>query len=320
MEFDQLETFLVVASKLGFHRAAAVLHVSQPAVSARIKALEHSLGVRLFERTPKELTLTQAGRVLQPHAERLLTKASEARKAMEKLHTVHGGSLQIAAAFSISAYFLPDVLKRFQRAQPDVTVTIRSGHSKEVLEMVLSGKADIGLARSLQHPEIETLSLHDDPLMLVASPAQAPKTRRARLEEVASWPLIFFDHGGSDWTLAHGLFRSHGQVPNIAFEVDSIETAKRMVERGVGFAFLPHLAVGRELRRGRLSAIKIQDVEPVHRSLDVIHLRDHRLRSQALAFLQSVRETVSEVYAFSATAKSPKQTIAKQTIAKQAIA
>src|SRR2546426_4859700 len=140
--------------------------------------------------------------------------------------------------------------------------------------MVLRAEAEIGLARSLHHPEVETLSLRDDPLILVARPAAWPRReRRARLEEGADRPLVFFDRGSSDWTLTPGLFRRAGLVPNVALEVETIETAKRMVERGVGFAFLPHLAVGRELRRRTLAAIEIVDAEPISRSLDVIHPR-----------------------------------------------
>src|SRR2546430_14988713 len=105
-------------------------------------------------------------------------------------------------------------------------------------------------------------TLFRSPLILVARPAAWPgRERRARLEEVADRPLVFFDRGSSDWTLTHGLFRRAGLVPNVALEVETIETAKRMVERGVGFAFLPHLAVGRELRRRTLAAIEIVDAE-----------------------------------------------------------
>src|SRR5437763_12202534 len=137
-------------------------------------------------------------------------------------------------------------------------ITVRSGHSKEVLEMVLGGQAEIGLARSLQHPAVETLSLRDDPLVLVARPdSQVARARRARLEDVAGQPLIFFDRGSSDWTLTHGLFRRAGLVPNVVLEVETIETAKRMVERGVGFAFLPHLAGVRVLGRRHLAAFEI---------------------------------------------------------------
>ena len=210
---------------------------------------------------------------------------------MHELKPASGGPLQIAAALSISVYFLPDVLKRFQRAHPKVIIAIRPGHSKEVLEMVLNEEAEIGLARSLQHPMIETISLRDDPLLLVAHPVQGPtRARHARLEQVAAWPLIFYERGSSDWTLTHSLFRRAGLVPNIAFEVDTIETAKRMVERGLGVAFLPQLAVGREIRAGKLLAIKLLDAEPLRRSLDVIHPRQRPLRGQAQAFLRALKE------------------------------
>ena len=294
MEIDQLTTFVAVATVGGFHRAAETLRVSQPAVSARIKALEDSLGSPLFARSRSGLTLTEAGRILRPYAEQLLKTASQARQAVHELKPASGGPLQIAAALSISVYFLPDVLKRFQRAHPKVIIAIRPGHSKEVLEMVLNEEAEIGLARSLQHPMIETISLRDDPLLLVAHPVQGPtRARHARLEQVAAWPLIFYERGSSDWTLTHSLFRRAGLVPNIAFEVDTIETAKRMVERGLGVAFLPQLAVGREIRAGKLLAIKLLDAEPLGRSLDVIHPRQRPLRGQAQAFLRAIKEAAA---------------------------
>jgi DNA-binding transcriptional LysR family regulator len=298
VEIDQLETFLAVATFGGFHRAAEALRVSQPAISARIKALEQSLSVTLFARSRSGLTLSDAGRTLRPYAEQLLRTASLARQAVHEQQPGKGGPLEIAAALSISVYFLPDVLKRFNRVHPKITITIRSGHSKEVLDMVLGEEVEIGLARSLQHPEVETISLRDDPLLLMANPAHGPKhTRRSHLEQVASWPLIFYERGSSDWTLTTGLFRRAGLVPNVALEVDSIETAKRMVERGLGMAFLPQMAVGQEIRRGKLAIVKILDAEPLGRSLDVIHPRHRPLRSEAQAFLRIVRETINQASA-----------------------
>src|SRR5881409_3480928 len=266
MEIPQVEAFLAVGTFGGFRRAAEALRLTQPAVSARIRALEDSLSVRLFERGKHGMALSAAGR-----------------------------ALRLAAVLSICTYLLPDVLKRFQTAYPKVLITVRSGHSKEVLEMVLRAEAEIGLARSVHHPEVETVSLRDDPLILVARPAAWPgRERRARLEEVADRPLIFFDRGSSYWTLTHGLFRRAGLVPNVALEVETIETAKRMVERGVGFAFLPHLAVGRELRRRTLAAIEIVDAEPISRSLDVIHPRARPLSGEARALLGVLRSALAQ--------------------------
>ncbi|MBI2460019.1 MAG: LysR family transcriptional regulator [Candidatus Rokubacteria bacterium] len=296
MEIGQVEAFVAVVTFGGFRRAAEALRLTQPAVSARIKTLEGALGVALFERGQAGLALSAAGRALRPHAEQLLRAVALARQAVHDLRPSSGGALQIAASLSICTYLLPDVLKRFQAARPAVMVTVRSGHSKEVLEMVLRGEAEVGLARSLHHPAVETVSLRDDPLLLVVHPTHpAARARRARLEEVADRPLIFFDRGSSDWTLSHGLFRRAGLVPNVVLEVETIETAKRMVERGLGLAFLPQLAVAGDLRRGALVEVRILDAEPLSRSLDAIHPRDRSLSEEALALLRVLRATVSEV-------------------------
>src|SRR5207244_9911531 len=151
-----------------------------------------------------------------------------------------------------------------------------------------------GLARSLHHPEVETVSLRDDPLVLVAGAGARLPTGRVTLQDVAGQALVFFDRGSSDWTLTHGLFRRAGLVPNVVLEVETIETAKRMVERGMGLAFLPHLAVVNEIRRRRLLSLELSDAEPLSRSLDVIHPRQRPLSHEALALLKTLRAAVGE--------------------------
>src|SRR6266550_2070889 len=258
VEIGQVEAFLAVGTFGGFRRAADALRVTQPAISARIRALEQSLGVPLFVRSQTGLSLSASGRAFRPHAEQLLHAVALARQAVHDLRPASGSALQIAAALSICTYVLPDVLKRFQAAHPKVMITVRSGHSKEVLEMVLGGQAEIGLARSLQHPDVETLSLRDDPLVLVARPdSHIARARRVRPADVAAQPLIFF-------------------------------------ERGMGLAFLPHLAVVNEIRRRRLLGIELSDAEPLSRSLDVIHPRQRPLSHEALALLKTLRAAVGE--------------------------
>src|SRR3989442_11443239 len=139
MEIPQVEAFLAVGTFGGFRRAAAALRLTQPAVSARIRALEDSLGVRLLERGRHGhgLALSAAGRALRPHAEQVLHAVALARQAVHDIRPASGGAIQIAAVLSICTYLLPDVLKRFQTAHPDVMITLRSGHSQEGLDIVL---------------------------------------------------------------------------------------------------------------------------------------------------------------------------------------
>lgn len=287
MEIDQLETFLAVGTYGGFHKAAAALRISQPAVSARIRALENSLGVKLFARVGGTLSVSAAGKALRPHAAQLLRDVSRARQAVHELQPSARGTLSVAAALSVCTYFLPDVMKDYQAANPKVMVSLRSGTSVQVLKMVLDGEAEVGVARSLNHPEVETITLRDDPLILVGHPKHpAAQRRRVRLEDVETMPLIFFDRGSSDWTLTQSLFRRVGQLPNTVLEVETIEAAKRMVERKLGLSFLPQIAVIHELRKGKLVAVEITDAEVLQRNLDVIYPRHRALSRDALKLLE----------------------------------
>jgi DNA-binding transcriptional LysR family regulator len=287
MEIDQIETFLAVGTYGGFHRAAAALRISQPAVSARIRALEDSLDVKLFSRVRGTLSVSPAGKALRPHAEQLLRDVAKARQAVHELQPSSGGTLSIAAALSVCTYFLPDVMKNYQAANPKVMVSLRSGTSVQVLKMVLDGEAEIGVARSLNHPEVETMTLRDDPLILVGHPRHpAAQRRHVRLEDVETMPLIFFDRGSSDWTLTQSLFRRAGQLPNTVLEVETIEAAKRMVERKLGLSFLPQIAVIHELRKGKLVAVEIENSEVLRRNLDVIYPRRRALTRDAQNLLE----------------------------------
>jgi LysR family transcriptional regulator, low CO2-responsive transcriptional regulator len=295
MELDQIETFLAVASSGGFHKAAVALRVSQPAVSARIHMLEESLGARLFVRFHGGVTLSPAGKALRPHAEGLLRKVTEARQAVHQEKSEAAGVLSIGAGLSISTYLLPDVLKKYQAIQPRVMVSVRSGNSMQVLKMVIDGEVDLGLARSLVHPEVDTISLRDDPLLLIGHPTHpAARKKRLKLQDVEELPLIFYDRGSSDWTLTNGLFRRAGLLPNIVLEVETIEACKRMILRELGLGFLPKLSVREELEKGKLRAIEITDAEILHRSLDVIRSRRRGLSASGLEFLELLRAATQE--------------------------
>jgi DNA-binding transcriptional LysR family regulator len=307
MEIVQLETFLAVATYGGFHRAAEALRISQPAVSARISTLEEGLGTRLFERDHGKFSLSLAGKALRPHAEQVLRQVAIARQAVHELHPIAGGSLPIAASLSICTYLLPEVLKKYQESHPNVVVSVRSGNSAQVLKMVLDGEVDLGLARSLNHPEVETIQLRDDPLILVGHPGHPALARRkVRLEELESMPIISYDRGSSDWTLMNGLFRRDGLLPNIVLEVETIEACKRMVLRKLGLAFLPQIAVVEELRRGRLCPLEITDAEPLRRSLDVILPRRRPLSKSAKELVAGLREAAQTPVKLAPARKKPR--------------
>ena len=282
---------MAVATYGSFAKAAASMFLTQPSVSARVQGLEGALGRRLFERTGRGVRLTRAGGVFLPIAERLLKTVVEGRQALEAAQSSEGGLVTIAAALSVSTYLLPEIVKGFRDEHPAARVSIRSGHSRDVLRMVLDQEAEIGLARGLRHPAVHTARLGRDEIILVAPPSHAFAHRReVRLAEVAGQPLILFDKGSSDWVLITGFFRRGGLLPNVVLELEGIEAAKKMVEKDIGITMLPQLAVRQELQTRSLVHVRISDAPSLGRHVDLVYRREGTLSEIARAFRRHVQE------------------------------
>ena len=136
MLFGQVQAFSEVARTGNVSRAAESLYVTQPALTARIQALEKELGETLFVRTGRGVRLTDAGRVFLPNAERAVQSIEDGRQALSDLRSASAGRLALGAAPAVSTYVLPPVLKRFANLHPRVDVAVSTGHSEEILAMV----------------------------------------------------------------------------------------------------------------------------------------------------------------------------------------
>ena len=287
----RLEAFIAVATEHSFTRGALSISLTQPTVSARVAALERDLGVALFERLGRDIRLTDAGNALLPHARRTVHAARDAAEAIRALRVGGGGSVLIGTAPTFGTYVLPDLLQRFDAAYPDVEITIRTGRSLEVSQMILDDVVQIGFERRLGHPEIAAITLYEDDIMLMASPAHAiAQRRRAPVSDIARESIVFFDTGSSYHALSHAVFRESEIAPRHALDVDSLEMAKHLVLRGLGLAFLPRVAVERELASGELVPIRIEGAEPISRSISVIYRRRRSMSDAALAFLELVKD------------------------------
>jgi DNA-binding transcriptional LysR family regulator len=287
MELGQLEAFLQVAAHRSFSKAAEVLFLTQPSVTARIQSLEKELGEELFERSGRSVRLTDAGNTFLGYAQRALKEVQEGRDALEALRKTEVGSLRIGSALTISAYVLPKILKTFRARFPGVEVSVRTGRSDQVLDMVLADEVQVGLVRSLVHPEIETVHLYDDEVVLVTENAHPfARNKTARIEDVARQSLIFFDRASSYYGLIHGFFRDAGIVPRHTMDLDSMEATKMMVEEGLGIAILPRVAVERELKLGILVEVEITGVPRVKRQIAMIYRRNRRHARTVGAFIE----------------------------------
>ena len=275
IQLVQVEGFLEVARRGSVSRAAEVLFITQPTLTARLHGLERELGTALFLRTPHGMRLTDSGRAWIPYAERALRALVDGREALEQVMTASAGHLMIAAAPAVSTYVLPELLERFVARHPRVEVSVRTGHSEDVVELVVRDEVQLGLGRTIRHPDLELRPFHTEVLVLVCAPDH-PFTKRkdVPMAEVAAEKLIMFDRTSSYYEITQGAFLSAGVKLRGLMELDSIEAAKKMVERGLGVALLPATAVAREAAGGSLSVVAMSDAPPMHQSLVVFRRRD----------------------------------------------
>ena len=275
IQLMQVEGFLEVARRGSVSRAAEALFITQPTLTARLKALERDLGTPLFLRTPHGMRLTDAGRAWIPYAERALRALVDGRDALAQVMTASAGHLMIAAAPAVSTYVLPELLERFVAAHPRVEVSVRTGHSEDVVELVLRDEVQIGLGRTIRHPDLELRPFHTEDLVLVCAPDHPFTQRRSvAMAEVAGQKLIMFDRTSSYYEITQAAFLSAGVSLRTLMEVDSIEAAKKMVERGLGVALLPGTAVAREVSGGTLCVVKMKDAPPMQNTIVAFRRRD----------------------------------------------
>lgn len=275
MLLSQLEAFVEAARRGNVSRAAEALFLTQPALSARLKGLEAELGVELLIRTKRGVRLSDAGKEFLPYAQRALEAVADGRQVLAELARGGAGRLAIGVAPSVSTSVLPSMLSRFREEHPDVQLVVRTGHSEEVLEMVLREHVELGLVRELRHPDIVGTPLYEDELVLVVEPGHPfASRRRIRVADFASEHLILFDRTSSYHELTSSLFRQAGVVPRGVMELDTIDAAKKMVEQGLGVALLPYTAVAAELATGRLASAKLADASAIRRRIVAVRRRD----------------------------------------------
>jgi DNA-binding transcriptional LysR family regulator len=297
MELIQLEAFLEAAQWRSFRRAAGALFLTQPSLSDRIKRLEQDVRQPLFHRMGRGVTLTEAGKALLPYAEHALRDLREGKEALQEMDPRANITLHVGSARVVGTYVLPNVIARF-REENSADVHMRSGRSTEVLQMVINGDVHVGVARALTHPQVESVPLYDEEVVLVSDTShEFAKAGSASIYQVATEPLILYDRDSFYFVLIDRVCREAGIVPRVLMMLDSIEATKQMVERGLGISFLPRSSISREVEHGTLAAVPLTEGHRVTLNTVALLPRKQPRSSMVKAFLKSLRETVSPVAA-----------------------
>lgn len=284
MQLAQIQGFMEVARRGNVSRAADALGITQPALTARLQALEQELGQPLFVRTARGVRLTDAGRAFLPYAEQAVGALASGIAQLAELSSGGAGELVLAVAPQVSTYVLPPVLLRYAAAHPGVRLVVRTAHTEEIVELVLREEVHAGVGRVVRDALISYQPVYDDELVLVSRPG-SPLAGHDTIsrDALGQAPLILFDRDSSYYELTTALVREAGVRPRGVIELDNIEAAKRMVAGGLGVALLPRTSVADELAAGTLHAARIEGADPGPRHIGTLRRADAGPPSPILA-------------------------------------
>lgn len=263
MDPRRLRAFVTVARERSFTQAAAVLHLSQSAISQQVSALERDLGAALFVRSGRRVSLTREGAALLERAEALLADMESARQAIAAAQGRVAGDLRIAASLTIAGYVLPRPLTAFRHDHPDVRLTLRVRNTEDVVRVLVGGDADLGLVEGpVSSDRVELEHLFDDELAVIA----APEHRFAALEEIdlddlLQEPFVVREPGSGTRQVAEDALAAAGADPDalqVVAELSGIDAQKAVVEAGLGVSIVSTLTIRRELALGSLVARPVQ--------------------------------------------------------------
>ncbi|MDU1379786.1 MAG: LysR family transcriptional regulator [Klebsiella michiganensis] len=244
IELRHLRYFIAVAEELHFGHAAARLNISQPPLSQQIQILEQQIGARLFARTNRSVSLTEAGRQFLADSRQILSQVDDAAAHAARLH--HGETGELRIGFTSSAPFIKavsDTLSTFRRRYPDVHIQTRETNTREQIVPLNEGALDLGLMRNTQLPDtlVWERVLREPLLAMVPRDHPLASKPRVSLRELAREPFVFFDpHVGTGlYDDILGLMRRYDLTPAITQEVGEAMTIIGLVAAGLGVSILP---------------------------------------------------------------------------------
>ncbi len=291
MDIAALRTFLAVAHERSFSRAAAKVHRTQPAVSQAIRRLEEDLGEQLFDRAAKNGTLTDAGRMLQNYAQRLVRLAEETESAVRELRDLRRGRVLVGANEAAVHTLLP-LIARFRLQHPQITIDVRRVPARQIAVEVQQGSLDFGALTF--HPSetgLHEVRVGSDELVLLVPPAhRLARRRQVTMEEVAAEAVVAHNDPSPARERVLRLFEEKRVPLNIVIALPSLDGIKRAVELKMGVALLPRRCAITEIAGGRLAAVLVAGVSR-RRQVTLVCRKETRSHAAAAFLAVAQQET-----------------------------
>jgi DNA-binding transcriptional LysR family regulator len=291
MEMRQLQLFVTLAEELNFTRTAERLHTVQSNVTSHVRHLEEELGVRLFDRYPRRLVLTDAGAQFLPYAQRVLATVEEARRTI-RFGDQPAGPLRIGAPESILAYRLPLALRRFRQRHPHVMLMLRPYVDWPLAQPLQEGELDLAIriADTLTEKALRSRRIGAERIVLVAAP-EHPLVQRAtvRPRDLSGQHLLLTEEGCPYRQKFERILAARAIKPQGVGEFASVEAIKQCATLGMGIALLPEIVVAAEIRTGALRVLAWRGPD-VSMSTHVVWHKDRSMTPAMRGFLDTLDE------------------------------
>jgi DNA-binding transcriptional LysR family regulator len=284
INLHQLATFQVVAKHCSYVRAAEELHFSQPAVSAQIRQLEESMGVKLFDKIGRKTHLTQAGEELYLYSQKIFSLIDETMETMESLRSPHYGRLSVGADTTVGTYVIPRILGKFHQMYPEVEITLEVVNRVYLVEALVNNRIDMVIMGKIPtEVPVFVAPFAPNELVLVAPPTHRLAGVHVPFAELAREHFLLREEGSGTRAALESAFQEAGLPLLISMQVGNNSAIKQGVAAGLGIALISRVAIDMELETRRLVMLDVEGF-PIMRQWRLVHLKDKNLSATARAF------------------------------------
>jgi DNA-binding transcriptional LysR family regulator len=287
MDFEALRAFLAVSDQESFSLAAVRLHLTQPAVSKRVALLENQLGVKLFDRIGRTISLTEAGRELYSRAGTILADVEDSRRAITNLNGSVSGQLSVATSHHIGLWRLPEVLKEYSTRFPAVALDLHFMDSEVAHEEIVQGNLELGIITLAPNPHerLRSTPIWKDRLTFVcANDHPLARSDQVKIEVLAEYPAVLPDMSTFTGRIVKQMFEDKGLSLKTCMSTNYLETIKMLIGVGLGWSVLPH-----SMLDDTTCVLNVPDVQ-IERTLGVIHHVQRSLSNAGNAFINLLME------------------------------
>ncbi|MDF1592001.1 MAG: LysR family transcriptional regulator [Desulfobacterales bacterium] len=291
INYNQFRIFYHAAKNLSFTAAAGELFLTQPAITAQIKAFEAHCGMKLFIKKGRGIHLTEQGRTLFEYARQVFEHEKEIENVIEEMKEVKQGVLRLGTTKAYARYFMPSLISSFHKAYPHIKIHLDEGSSLDMINSLVELKNEVAvIAKAADNPKVAFVPFSQEELVAIL-PQGHPLARKKAVDfsELAKEPIIMKEVGSGTRKLVNTLFINHNCTPNVLMETGNSEFVKQLVQQGEGISFLVRAAVALELKEKKLATVRLQGPQ-IYLDVSFAYLKDIFLSPPAKAFVEVLRK------------------------------